>query len=57
MLSSPLPCSTVAVSPEGELLHMSGAPFFVTAAHGMPLDCLSLEARGEGLVFLGPTGL
>lgn len=38
------------VSPGGQLSHTSAAPFFVAAAYGMPLDCLSPEALGgEGL--------
>lgn len=51
----PLPYSRAPVSPERELLHVSGAPIFVAAVQGTPLDCLALEARGTCIP--GPMGL
>lgn len=38
-----------------ELLHESGAPIFIAAALGMPLDCPAVVARG--LCVPGPMGL
>lgn len=52
MLSLPLSCSTAPVFPRGKLLHMSGAPVFmsgdlgfVAATQEMPFAHLSLEVK------------
>ena len=38
----PLPCSTAPGSTREELVHLSGAPGFVGAVEGMPLDYFAL---------------
>lgn len=41
----PLPCSGPLVSLRKELIHLSGATVFVTAAQGIPPDLLALVAN------------
>lgn len=45
----------VTVSPRRKGLHTSGAPIFISAAQGIPLEYLTLEARGTCVC--GPMGL
>ena len=42
----PLLHCRASLSPGGELLHVPGAPGFIAATQGMPLDHLALWARG-----------
>ena len=51
----PLPFSGSLASPRKELIHLSGAPVFATAAQGTPPDSLALVASGAHTC--SPTGL
>lgn len=60
----PLPCSRALLFPGVQLLNVSdilvfmfGDSLFVACIQKTPHDCLTLEAGGEGLMLLCPTGL